>query len=192
MELRCRECGVGIRRREPIIWLLSAAGFAGAVAAVGESWLVWAHLWLVGLTLVLVVTDLDQKLIPNRILFPGTGVAVALLAAGSLLEHRVPDLVRGLGAGLGWFALLYLVALAARGGFGFGDVKLAFVLGVFAGFWSWRTLAVALFLTAMLGGLPALVMIVSRRAGRRDELPYGPAMVFGTWMAIALYAQSLV
>jgi leader peptidase (prepilin peptidase)/N-methyltransferase len=71
-------------------------------------------------------------------------------------------------------------------------VKLAFVLGLFAGFWSWRTLAMALFLTAILGGLPALVMILTRRARKTDELPYGPAMVFGTWMAIALTVQALV
>lgn len=182
----CVACRFPIRRREPAIWLLSAVGFAGAVHVAGTGWLLPAHVVLAALTTVLVVTDLDEKLIPNRVLYPGTALAAALLAIGAVGTDRVADLGRGALAGVGYFALLLVVALASRGGFGMGDVKLAVVLGLFMGFWGWRVLASGLFYTGMIGGIPALVMIATRRAGRGDELPYGPAMVLGCWTALAL------
>lgn len=184
--MSCAGCSEPIRRREPAIWLLSAVGFAGAAHVAGTGWLLPSHLVLAALTTVLVVTDLDEKLIPNRVLYPGTAVAAGLLAVGAVGTDRLGDLGRGALAGVGYFALLLAVALASRGGFGMGDVKLAVVLGLFMGFWGWRVLASGLFYTGMIGGIPALVMIATRRAGRGDELPYGPAMVLGCWTALAL------
>jgi leader peptidase (prepilin peptidase)/N-methyltransferase len=182
----CQACDAAIRRREPLIWIVSAVGFGGAAEVAGVGWLLPAHLFLVALTTVLVVTDLDQKIIPNRILYPGTLLAAALLAIGAGATGRLPDVGRGALAGFGYFGVLLIVAVATRGGFGMGDVKLAVVLGLFMGFWSWRVLASGLFYTGVLGGLPAIVMIVRGRARRGDELPYGPAMVFGTWTALFL------
>jgi leader peptidase (prepilin peptidase) / N-methyltransferase len=181
---RCRHCSAPIRRRESLVWLLSAATFAAAGHVAGGGPLLAAHLLLAALTTVLVVTDLDAKLIPNRLLYPGTALAALLLALGAFSADRLPDLGRGVLAGLGYFGLLLVVALASRGGFGMGDVKLAVVLGLFMGFQGWSVLASGLFYTGMYGGIPALIMIVTRRAGRGDELPYGPAMVFGAWTAM--------
>jgi leader peptidase (prepilin peptidase) / N-methyltransferase len=181
---RCRHCSAPIRRREPLIWLLSAATFAASGHVAGGGLLLPAHLLLAALTTVLVVTDLDAKLIPNRLLYPGTVMAALLLAVGALSTGRSGDLGRGVAAGVGFFGLLLLVALVTRGGFGMGDVKLAVVLGLFMGFQGWSVLAAGLFYTGLYGGIPALVMIATRRAGRGDELPYGPAMVFGAWTAL--------
>lgn len=66
-----------------------------------------------------------------------------------------------------------------------GDVKLAFVLGVFAAFRSWESLAVALFAAFVLGGLAAIALLLAGRARRRDLVPFGPALVGGAWIAIA-------
>ncbi|MGF1664850.1 MAG: prepilin peptidase [Acidimicrobiia bacterium] len=181
---RCRLCASPIRRREPLIWLLSAATFAAAGHVAGGGLLLPAHLLLAALTTVLVVTDLDAKLIPNRLLYPGTAIGAVLLAVGALSVDRPVDLGRGAISGVGYFGLLLLVAIITRGGFGMGDVKLAVVLGLFMGFWGWSVLASGLFYTGLYGGIPALVMIVTGRAGRGDELPYGPAMVLGTWTAL--------
>jgi leader peptidase (prepilin peptidase) / N-methyltransferase len=183
---RCGACNAPIRRREPLIWLLAAATFAAAGHVAGGGMLLVAHLLLAALTTVLVVTDLDAKLIPNRLLYPGTAIAAVLLAVGAVSEDRLGDLGRGAIAGVGYFGLLLAVAIISRGGFGMGDVKLAVVLGLFMGFQGWSVLASGLFYTGMYGGVPALVMIVTRRAGRGDELPYGPAMVFGAWTALVI------
>jgi leader peptidase (prepilin peptidase)/N-methyltransferase len=172
--------------------LLAALGFAGAAWLTGWSPLFPAHLWFAALTVILVVTDLDEKLIPNRVLYPGTGAALVLLGLGAVATDRVADLGRGAVVAGVYFGLLLLVALVARGGFGLGDVKLAVVVGLFLGFWGYRVFANGLFLTGLAGGLPALLLILTRRAGRGHEIPYGPAMVFGAWAALALAAAGVV
>ena len=184
--LRCGACAAPIRRREPVIWLLGGLGMGLVTAVVGIDWLLPAHLVFIGLTTILVVTDLDEKLIPNRVLYPGTIIVAALVALGALVEGRLPDLGRGVLAGLGYFGLLLLVAVLSRGGFGMGDVKMAVVIGLILGFWGWRVLAQGLFLTGILGGIPALWLMARGRAGRGDELPYGPAMILGSWAALVV------
>lgn len=168
---------------------LAAAGGAGAVAVAGVGWTLPAHLVFAGVTVVLIVTDIDHKLIPNRILYPGTVVAALLLALGSAIEGELGSLWTGLGAGAAYFAVLYLVAIVARGGFGFGDVKLAFLLGLFTGFASFRVFLLAVFFTGVIGGVPAIVLLLSGRRGARSEMPYGPAMVAGAWVAL-VWGQS--
>jgi leader peptidase (prepilin peptidase)/N-methyltransferase len=159
---------------------------AGTTAIVGLDWTLPAHLLFALVTLVLVVTDLDHKLIPNRILYPGSVAAVALLALGAAAESRLEDLLVGLVTGAAWFLVLLLVAIVARGGFGLGDVKLAFLLGVFTGFAGVRVFLLSVFLTGLYGGIPAIVILVTRRGGTRDDMPYGPAMVLGAWTALAV------
>lgn len=183
---RCRSCGRLGRRAEVWVTAAAAAGFAGAGLVAGWTWLLPAHLWFVAVTLVLVVTDFDHLLIPNRVLYPGTVAALVLLGAGAAAEGRLGDLRRGTLGAAALFGLYLAVALAARGGFGFGDVKLAALLGLFTGFQGWRPFGLGIFLTGVAGGVPALALLLARKARPRDELPYGPAMVAGTWAALGL------
>ncbi len=183
---RCARCGGHRRTREPLIWLVTALGAAGAGIVTGWSWLLPAHLLLVGFTVVLTVTDLDAFLLPNRVLLPGTLLSVGALAAGAWLEGSLAALGRGLVVGAGYLVVLGAVSLLLPHGFGMGDAKMAFMLGTFAGFWGINAVATMLLATAVLGGLPAIVLLVTGRASRDDHLPYGPAMIFGTWLAIAL------
>jgi len=156
-------------------------------AAIGANPLLPGHLLMVAFTAILIVTDLDHFRIPNRILYPGTGLAVAALAIGAAVAGEMGALWRGLAGGLAYLALFLSVYLAARGqGFGFGDVKLAFLLGVFGAFHSWQVLARALFITALLGGIPAIVLLAMGRS-RTTFLPYGPPLILGTWIAIAWF-----
>ncbi len=134
--------------------------------------------------MVLTITDLDHKLIPNSVLYPGGTIAGVLLVLGSLLDGEPGRLPRSLAAGGLYFGVLFLVALVARGGFGFGDVKLAALLGPFVGYQDWEHFVVSIFFTGVYGGLPAIILLVFRRARMGDELPYGPAMVLGAWTAL--------
>lgn len=184
--IRCGSCGARIRRREPLIWLMSGAGMALVTAVVGVNWLLPAHVVFIGLTTILTVTDLDEKLIPNRVLYPGTVAVAVLLALGAIAEDRFGDLGRGAAAGVAFFGVLLVVALVSRGGFGMGDVKMAVVIGLVLGFWGWRVLAQGLFLTGIFGGIPALWLMATGKAGKGDELPYGPAMILGAWAALVV------
>lgn len=182
---RCRHCSMPISARYPLVEATTAALFGATAALIGPVGVLPAHLWFVAVTVVLVLTDLDHHRIPNRILYPGTVVALVLLAGGVAVDGEWSEFLRGLAGGAAYFGFFLVLALLARGGFGFGDVKLAFLLGVFAAFQSWDSLFVAGFMAFVVGGLVAIVLLILRRAGRRDMIPFGPALVLGCWIGIA-------
>ena len=186
--MRCRSCGEPIRRREPVIWALAAVGMGVTTAAVGWNWLLPAHLVFIAVTTVLVVTDLDAKLLPNRVLYPGTIVITVLLAAGAVAEDSLTSFWNGLIAGAVYFGILFLIGVLNPRGMGFGDVKMAFVIGLVLGFWDWRVLAQALIFTGLIGGIPALFLLAFKKVSKDYEIPYGPAMILGAWIALFLGA----
>ena len=183
---RCRDCARPISLRYPIVEAMTAVLFGVTAWVIGSRWALLAYLWLGALNIVLAIVDIEHKRLPNRILYPGTIVATVLLAGGAAADGMVDALPRALAGGAGYFALLLLVALAARGGFGMGDVKLAFVLGLFTAFGSWGALGVAVFAAFAFGGLAAVVVLILGRAGRKDAIPFGPWLVLGAWVAIAV------
>ncbi|HJU50891.1 MAG TPA: A24 family peptidase [Acidimicrobiia bacterium] len=177
---------VGWRWRELALSLLVGLGYWGMANTLDLTPVLVAHLVMVSLTAMLVVTDFDHFRIPNRLLYPGGTIAMLLLAGAAVIEGRTLSLRPAFIGAAGYFTLLLLVYLAARGeGFGFGDVKLAVLLGFFAGFHSYRTLAYSLFITSLLGGIPALILLAMGRS-RKTAIPYGPPLIFGTWTAIIL------
>ena len=180
-----------LRWREFALGVLVGLACAGMTRTVGLRPVLIAYLAMVLVTAVLIVTDLDHFRIPNRILYPGTAVCFVLLVAGAVVDPGRGSLVRAVaGAGI-YFGLLLLVFVAARGeGFGFGDVKLAVLIGVFTAFEAYRILAWSLIITAVLGAIPAIVLLAMGK-GRKASLPYGPPLVLGAWSAIIFSATLL-
>jgi leader peptidase (prepilin peptidase) / N-methyltransferase len=184
LALRCSE-GHAVRRREPWIWAVTGALFlAAGLVTTHSRWLLPSYLLLAGVSVVLYLTDVDHKLIPNRVLYPATVAAFALLAAGAVFEGSTDRLGPAALGAAGYFGILFVVYLIARGGFGFGDVKLAFLLGAMTAFQSQRTVLLAVFFTGVIGGIPAIALLVTRKARFSDELPYGPPMLAGAWVAL--------
>ena len=182
---RCRDCGSGISLRYPLVEAGTAAAFAALAFLVGASWALPGYWWAAGVALALTLTDLDVRRIPDRILGPGVVVTAVLLAAGAFGDGEPMAVVRALAGGGAYFALLLAVALAARGGFGFGDVKLGFLLGMVLAYRSWGVLAVGAFGAFAVGGLAAVGLLLAGRAKRKDAIPFGPAMVAGAGVALA-------
>jgi leader peptidase (prepilin peptidase)/N-methyltransferase len=143
-----------------------------------------AYLVFIAVTVAVTLTDLDHKLIPNRILFPGTGIGVLLLGGGAIIEGELGSYGQGLLGAAAYFLLLLVIALIAGGGFGFGDVKLGFFLGLFLGYQSWGVLLVGAFLSFFLGGIISILLLVFRIKGRKDAIPFGPYMVAGAYLAL--------
>lgn len=179
----CPACGRGPAR----VWITAVitSALAGGTAAVfGARWVLPAYLFFAAVSVVLFITDIDHKRIPNRITYPGTPVAALLLTAGAVLDGNAGYLPRAFLGALAYTAFFAIVYLVARGGFGFGDVKLAVSLGLFTTYLGWDRLFVAGMATAAAGGVLALIAIAFARAGAKSEIPYGPPMIIGTWVAI--------
>ncbi len=176
-------------RARPTWWWAMAVIVGGLngwlVANAVDSWaLLPAYLAFVGATLGLSLIDLDHQLLPNRVLFPSTGVVAVLLLVGAVIEGAGADLLRALLGGAAYFVFLLIVAIFARGGFGMGDVKLAFLLGLVMGFGSWGELAVGVILAILLGGVASGLLLVFSRKGRKAKFAYGPYLVLGAWIAV--------
>lgn len=155
--------------------------------AIGTTWELVPYLGFLALSAALVVTDLESFRITDRLNLPGSAVVAVLLAAAAGAVGNWPDLVRGLAGASAYFAGTSLVFLAVGGrGFGAGDVKLSAQLGLFTAYLGWSVLGWAVFATAMIGGVIALVLVLGGAAGRKTELPYGPPMIIGAWTAIAM------
>jgi leader peptidase (prepilin peptidase)/N-methyltransferase len=183
---RCRDCGTAISVRYPLVETATAAAFAGLALLVGAAWVLPGYWWAAGAAIALTLTDLDCRRIPDRILVPGIVGAGVLLGLGSILEGDLWAVGRSLAGGAAYFGLLLLVALAARGGFGFGDVKLGFLLGLVLAHRSWAALLVGAFAAFALGGLVAVGLLAARRVRRKDAIPFGPVMVAGAALALVV------
>ncbi|MEV4900768.1 prepilin peptidase [Citricoccus sp. NPDC055426] len=135
----------------------------------------------------LTVMDLREHRLPN----PWTGALAAgggfTLGLGCLVDDvgwsRFWSM---LGGGAVYLALMLLLHLINRTGMGMGDVKLAGGLGLYAGWLGWDHLLAAIVLGFMAGGLVALALVVTRRATGSTHLPFGPAMLAGTAVALLL------
>ena len=184
--LVCPRCG-GNAGRELIVAATSASVAVGFVHTVGFHPELVAYLAFLALTTALVVTDLEEFRIVDRLNLPGSLVAALILTGAAAISGEWPALLRGLGGAAAYFAGSSLLFVLVRGqGFGAGDVKLAPQLGLFTAFLGWGVLGWAVFATAMIGGVLALALVLTGAAGRKTELPYGPPMVLGAWTAIVM------
>jgi leader peptidase (prepilin peptidase)/N-methyltransferase len=87
------------------------------------------------------------------------------------------------GGGGAWLLLL-LVHLVSPRGMGFGDVRLAFVLGLFLGWLGYSHVVLGLFAGFLLGSVAGIVLVVGRRRSRKDAIPFGPFLAAGALLAV--------
>ena len=156
--------------------MVTAVVFGALAATVPSLWVLPAYLVFGAAMVTLTVTDVQTKLIPNRILGPATVAGSVLLAAGGLVTGEYASILRAGAGGLVYFGLMLGLALIARGALGFGDVKLAFMIGMFTGYVGWGQVVAAGLGAFILGGLVSLILVVTRLRSRKDMIPFGPFM----------------
>ncbi len=187
---KCRTCQEPISVRYPVVEALTAVVFGLMAAHFGWSWELPAFVYLGGVGIALAAIDIDTQRLPDVIVKPSYAVAGVLLGGAAALEHDWHTLERVAGGGvLLWAFYLLLVFIYPRG-MGWGDVKLAGVLGMYLGWLGWGSLVVGGFLGFLLGGLIGAGLMLAGRAGRKTKIPYGPYMILGTFLAI-FYGQRI-
>jgi leader peptidase (prepilin peptidase)/N-methyltransferase len=181
---KCRTCGAPISWQYPVVELLTAGLFAGVAARFGYNWAVPAYLALFAGLVSLSWIDVERMVLPKSIVYP-----VSVLVAGLLL---VPAGVYGAWhsywvawafAG-GWFLLFYLMWFASPRLLGFGDVRLAPVLGLSLGWLGWRYVVLGFLAANLIGAVIGIGLIVAKKAERQSRVPYGVFLAAGVAVAV--------
>lgn len=181
---RCRHCSEPISARYPVVELAHTALWLAMLWHFGWSWELPAYLYFVSVGLALAVIDIDTKRLPNALTLPSYVVIGALLLIPAVADGDWSAYLRAWLAALALFAFYFLLAVIYPAGMGFGDVKLAGVLGLVLGWLGWGELVVGGFLGFFLGAVLGGVLMIVRRAGRKSKIPFGPFMLFGALLAI--------
>jgi leader peptidase (prepilin peptidase)/N-methyltransferase len=173
---RCRSCGVRIPLRYPAVELVTALLVAGCFWKFGLSGSALVGSFFCLALVAVSATDLEHRIIPNRIVLPS---AVVVLAANTALHPGVQWTVGAVGAA----GFLLAAALAYPGGMGMGDVKLALLMGAALG----KTVPVAMLVGMFTAVVPGIVLVVRHgKAARKMGVPFGPFLALGS--VVALFA----
>ena len=179
---RCRACGARISARYAVVEAVTAVVWLGlgwwALAAEQLSLLPWL-LVLGSACVALTFIDLEHHRLPDAIVFPLYPVGVLGLALAGILGGAWPLADAGIGIAI-WLVVIGGLWLISGGrGMGFGDVKLAPILGATLGWVGVAAAAVGLFAAFALAAVVGIVLMAARRAGRRSHIPFGPFLVVG-------------
>lgn len=182
---RCRACAVSISAQYPVVEAVTGVVFVLVLLRIGVSWALPAYLYLAAIGIALAVIDLQTHRLPNAIVLPSIPVVAFLLAGASWGAGDWDALVRAGIGGAGLFVLYFAMLLAYPAGMGFGDVKLAPVLGMALAWLGWGELAVGAFGAFLLGGVFSIVLLASGRVTRKSGIPFGPWMILGAALGVA-------
>ncbi len=143
-----------------------------------------AYLYFAAIGVALTVIDLQVRRLPNAIVLPSYPVVAVLLAVSAAVEGDWWAFVRALVGGAVLFAFFFALAYFYPAGMGFGDVKLAGVVGGVLAYLSWSALVIGAFAGFLIGAVAGLTLMAIKRAGRKTAIPFGPSMIAGALVAI--------
>jgi leader peptidase (prepilin peptidase) / N-methyltransferase len=172
--------------RRLILEVTTGAVFAALAWALGPTAALPAFLYLGAVGVALGGIDLEHRRLPNVLTLPSYIIGGALLAVAVLVEagDTWGTYLRALLGMVVLFAFYFVLALIYPAGMGFGDVKLAGVLGLYLGWLGWGPVVVGAFLGFLLGALVGLALMATRRIGRKSRIPFGPFMLVGALLAV--------
>jgi leader peptidase (prepilin peptidase) / N-methyltransferase len=185
---RCARCRAPISVRYPLVEILCGVlsalaawrfGYgAPAACAIVITW------FLIAMTFI----DLDHQLLPDSLTMPllWLGLLASLTGWGSASSSLPVDPVSAIsGAALGYLSLWAVYhafrLLTHKEGMGYGDFKLLAAFGAWLG---WRMLLPIVLLSAIVGALVGVALIVGRRHERGTPIPFGPFLATAGWVAI--------
>jgi len=147
-------------------------------------WALPVYAYFIWLSVVLSVVDFRELRLPNKYVYPAYGiVTLGLLVPAAIGGYWVSMFQAAMCALVG-LAIFMIMHVIYPSGMGMGDVKLAGIIGLVAGWVSIATAIVALMFSFFLSAIVSIVLLVSRRATMKTALPFGPFMLGGAILAI--------
>jgi len=180
---RCRDCGDAISARYPAVEALTGLIFAGLGWRFGLSWTSGGEAVLAAGLVVLGFIDLDHMLLPRRVVYLTltlVGVVFVIGAATGSQWHRLA--VAAICAVVPW-ALFFAVNFISPRALGFGDVRLALLIGLGLGWLGAGYAFLGFLFASVLGSVVGLTLIALGKAGRRTPIPFGTFLAAGAVIA---------
>ncbi len=184
---RCRYCRVHIPKR--LLWVEIGTGALFA-------YLYWSYGLSAGLGItagycclfiVLMVIDWERGLILNKIVYPSMIAAIligiflpgsiSIFLLGNSLVLLPPGIAQAAIGGAIGLGISLLIVLVSRGGMGWGDVKMAALIGLVIGF---PLVFFTLIMASIFGGLVAVGLLLLKKKKRKEAIPFGPALSLAT------------
>jgi leader peptidase (prepilin peptidase)/N-methyltransferase len=216
---RCRHCDHSITPSYPVVELVTMGLWVAIALRFGAEWTVAAPLVLVTAVVALSAIDMYVYRLPDRLVFPSLLLSIGVIVLSGFAIDRPSAIVKALGAMALYGGFLLILHLISPKGMGFGDVKLALLLGVHLGWavgsvwigWTpvFRAVFYALMISCLMGGFGGLFIAMLRRRLQRDvipdpeaeegqpkrllaqSMPFGPALAAGT-VIVVLFLDSFV
>jgi leader peptidase (prepilin peptidase) / N-methyltransferase len=183
---RCRDCQAPISVRYPLVELACGALFAGIAARFGRQWDLPAFLAMSAGLLALSYIDVERMILPKKIVYPLTVLVAALLLLAAAETGRWHSYVIGIACAAGWFVVFFAMNLASPRLLGFGDVRLALVLGLSLGWLGFGYVLLGFFAANLIGAVTGITLIATKHMDRQSRIPYGVFLAAG-W-ALAVFA----
>ncbi len=189
---KCRYCSKKISWQYPIVEIATGILFVLVFGSLGFDWKLGIGIWdlirmcfmfyVASALIIIFVYDLKYYIIPDKILLPAIGIAFAF----RLFENfsSIPNLIIATLVGSGFFLFIFLISGGSW--MGFGDVKLAILMGLLLSF---PNILLALFLAFFLGAVMGVIMMIFKGKKLRSELPFGPFLITGTFIALLWGSQ---
>lgn len=182
-------------RADRLVVVLVTVAFAGllvgAVLVADPRPATVAFAWAAGAAVVLGAVDLASHRLPDRVTYPTAVVCAAAFLVDAAVLGSWAAFLRALAAAAVAFGVTAAARALSPDALGFGDVKLLGLLGLLLGWFGWGVLLAGVFLGLLVGAAASLVLLAARRVGWRTLLPFGPPLIVGAVLALALGTGSL-
>ncbi len=179
---KCRYCSKKISWQYPLVELTTALIFVLIWLNFGLSVysvflaIVWAGL------IVIAAYDLRKMIIPDEIVWSLVILALLYFVVRSLNEWSLAVFTSAVVGALIFGGIILIFHYASGGKWmGFGDIKLAGLLGFILGY---PEVLVGFFITFLVGGFIGLVLMATGQKGLKDKVPFAPFMIFGFLIAV--------
>ena len=195
---KCRYCGKGISVQYPLVELATGLLFVFAYLHFGPVDVLFSFnffqvffWWIMFSFLILIfVFDFKYYIIPDEIIYPSIIISMLwLLYAFSFGAIGKMDLVYAVVSALGAALFFFLIWLFSKGmAMGFGDVKLALLMGLILGF---PNIIPALFLGFLFGAIIGSALVLLKKRGFKSEIPFGPFLLLGLIVSL-FYGDKII
>lgn len=197
---KCRDCGNKISVEYPLVELGVAIGFAFFTWATGSLFfpepIVMAGYGLIVVTAALSVIDAKTKTLPNPLVLAFTIIAILGVISQTIFilltsDNNITSIIITSISFAAFFGLFYFALWFFSGGrgVGFGDVKLAPAIGLYAGYFSISAAIVGFLSAFIISGIPLAILMLTKVVKKGQQVPFGPFLLGGMWIGIIMGSE---